>query len=384
MRKVFLLILAVLSFAACHRRSMVVISGHLSAAPKQMVYLDRLEVDRGIPVDSVKTGRDGHFRFKVPVEEPTFFLLRLTPNNFITLLAEPGERIRVEADSLFLPAGYRVSGSEGSVLVKELDDRLRETVRRTDSIARIYREWMGKPGFDTLKPRLDSLYNAVMKAQRRYSIGFILQHLHSPAAIKALYQKIDANTYVLYDIKDLQYMKIVADTLKKYYPEAKMTRALMQDLKKEMARYNELRMQSLLREAKEVDLDLALPDVNGDTVKLSSVWKRNRYTLLTFWASWSTQSISDNLYILQLYKKYHPKGFEVYAVSLDGDKEAWLRQVHFDELPWVNVWDPASEAARKYNVQLPPVNFLFDNQGQVVARDLHGKSLQIKLSQLFD
>ncbi len=384
LRTFTVLFLVAVLFSACHRRQGVVISGHLTAAPRQMVYLDRLDVDRGIPVDSMKTGRDGRFRFAVALDEPTYFLLKLSSSNFITLLAEPGEHIRVEADSLFLPAAYRVSGSEGSQLVKELDDHLRVTVRRADSIARIYRRRMNEPGFDTLRPRLDSLYNAVVKAQRRYTIGFILEHLHSPAAVKALYQKIDPNTYVLYDIKDLQYMKIVADTLQKVYPDAKITKALVQDLQKEMARYNELRLQSLMKKAEVVDLDLALPDSTGDTITLSSLWKQGHYVLLTFWASWSQQSVADNLALLKLYRRYHPRGFEVYAVSLDTDRRAWQRQVRFDELPWVNVWDSTGRAAQRYNVQLPPRNFLFSPEGQVVARDIHGRSLQIKLSQLYD
>jgi peroxiredoxin len=369
---------------SCHREPEAVISGTLAPAKGKMVYLDKMDIDKAVPVDSVKAGRNGKFRFRVAVDEPTFFLLKVSDNNFITLLTGPGEKVVVTADSAFLPAGYTVKGSEGSLLVKQLDDRLRETVRRTDSIARIYRENMGKPGFDTLKVRLDREYNDLIQAQRKYTIGFILEHLKSPASIKALYQKIDGNTYVLYDLKDLQYMKIVADTLKVYYPEAKITRALVQDLNKEMSKYNELRLQSMIKEARTVDLDISLPDVKGDTVTLSSLWKKGDYVLLTFWASWCQQCITENLQLKALYKKYHPKGFEIYAVSLDKQQEPWLKQVRFDELPWVNVRDAAGEAAGRYNVSMPPVNFLYGPDGQVLGRDLHGRALQIKLSQIFD
>jgi len=369
---------------SCHREPEAVISGTLAPAKGKMVYLDKMDIDKAVPVDSVKAGRNGKFRFRVAVDEPAFFLLKVSDNNFITLLTGPGEKVVVTADSAFLPAGYTVKGSEGSLLVKQLDDRLRETVRRTDSIARIYRENMGKPGFDTLKVRLDREYNDLIKAQRKYTIGFILDHLNSPASIKALYQKIDGNTYVLYDLKDLQYMKIVADTLKVYYPEAKITRALVQDLNKEMSKYNELRLQSMIKEARTVDLDVSLPDVKGDTVTLSSLWKKGDYVLLTFWASWCQQCITENLQLKNFYRKYHAKGLEIYAVSLDERKENWLKQVRFDELPWINVWDRDREVAKKYNVSMPPVNFLYGPDGRMLGRDLHGRALQIKLSQIFD
>jgi peroxiredoxin len=229
-----------------------------------------------------------------------------------------------------------------------------------------------------------TFHNEVLQAQRKYTIGFILKHLHSPASVKALYQKIDPQTYVLYDLKDLQYMKIVADTLKVYYPEARITRALVQDLNKEMAKYNELRLQSMIREAKKVDLDISLPSVTGDTVTLSEVWGKGNYVLLTFWASWCRQCVSENLQLKNIYRKYYTKGLEIYAVSLDDRKENWLKQVRFDELPWINVWDPDRVAAKKYNVSMPPVNFLYGPGGRMLGRDLHGRALQIQLSQIFD
>ncbi len=377
-----LMLLVIVS--SCHRHPSAVISGTLAGAKGEMVYLDKMDIDKAVPLDSVKAGRSGRFRFRVEIDEPTFFLLKVSDNNFITLLTRPGEKVRVEADSAFLPAGYRVTGSEGSLLVKELDDHLRQTVHKTDSIARLYREQMDKPGFDTLKKELDKAYNEVLQAQRKYTIGFILKHLHSPASVKALYQKIDPQTYVLYDLKDLQYMKIVADTLKVYYPEARITRALVQDLNKEMAKYNELRLQSMIREAKKVDLDISLPSVTGDTVTLSEVWGKGNYVLVTFWASWCRQCVSENLQLKNIYRKYHAKGLEIYAVSLDDRKENWLKQVRFDELPWINVWDPDRVAAKKYNVSMPPVNFLYGPGGRMLGRDLHGRALQIKLSQIFD
>ncbi len=373
-------------FISCHRHE-VIISGTLHGADKQMIYLDRMDINVTQPLDSVRTGRNGKFRFRVPLEEPSFLLLKRSAGNFITLLAGPGEKIHVEADSLFLQAGYRVSGSEGSLLVKQLDDHLRATVRKLDSLAAVYREMRDKPGFDTLRPGLEQAYRDQLAQQRKYTIAFILDHMNSLASIKALYQKVDDNTYVLNNVRDIQYMKIVADTLKVYYPGSKMTRALVADLNKQMANYNQLQLNNLLKNAKTVRLDLALPDRQGDTVRLSSLRKKGNYVLVTFWASWCRECIKENLALKSLYRKYHGKGLEIYAVSLDNNRDAWLKQVRFDELPWINVLDqdyPNSQTFVKFNVKKPPVNYLFDPEGNVIASNLHGRNLQIKLSQLFD
>ncbi len=374
-----------ISLTACHRREKIVVSGVIPGGKKQMVYVDLLNINAVKPVDSVRTGRKGTFRFHIPLSEPSFLLLKRTDKNFITLLAKPGEHIRILADSTFLPAGYEVSGSKGSLQVKQLDDRLQATVRKTDSITAVYRHMMNNPGFDTLKPKLDKAYKKVLAAQQKFNISFIINHMHSLASIKALYQKIDANTYVLNDIKDLQYMKIVSDSLKVYYPNIKMTKALLGDFKKEMSQYNQMHLNSLIKNAKKVKLELALPDIQGDTIRLSSL--RGKYVLLTFWASWCQQCITENQELKSIYRKYHSRGLEIYAVSLDNKKDAWSQAVHFDELPWINVSGldyPHSKAAEMFNVKIPPANFLFDTKGDIIGRNLHGRNLQIKLSQIFD
>ena len=386
LKKILVLLVIPLLFMSCHRNE-VVIKGTLHGTGKKMVYLDEMDIDITKPLDSTLTDRTGKFRFSLSLTEPSFLLLKRSDQNFITLLANPGERIHVEADSLLLQAGYHVTGSEGSLLIKQLDDHLRITAQKMDSIVQAYRQAMNKPGFDTLKPKLDKAYGELLAQQRKYNIAFILNHMHSLASIKALYQKIDDNTYVLNNIRDIQYLKIVADSLKVYYPDSKMTKALLSDLQKELAKYSQLQLTSMLKNAKTINLDLALPDIHGDTVRLSAVRKKGYYVLLTFWASWCQECITENLKLKSLYNKYHKKGLEIYAVSLDNNRDAWIKQVHFDELPWINVSDqsyPNSQAAQKFNVKNPPANYLFDPDGNVIAKDLHGRNLQIKFNQLFD
>jgi hypothetical protein len=106
--------------------------------------------------------------------------------------------------------------------------------------------------------------------------------------------------------------------------------------------------------------------------------------LLSFWASWNKESINENLKLKSFYQKYKNKGFEIYQVSLDNNKEAWQQAVNFDELPWINVSDlayPNSEAAMRYNIQSLPTHFLLTkDQSDILGKNLSTRDLEIKLS----
>ena len=115
--------------------------------------------------------------------------------------------------------------------------------------------------------------------------------------------------------------------------------------------------------------------------------QRGKYVLLTFWSVQSKECIAENLQFKQFYKLYNKKGFEIYQINLDENTEAWKSAVRFDELPWISTSedDPNNPVnAVLFNVKSLPTNYLFDKEGNIMAVNLHGKALQIKLDQLFN
>lgn len=205
------------------------------------------------------------------------------------------------------------------------------------------------------------------------------------ASIKALYQKIDDDMYVLYEPRDLQYLKIVADSLVHFYPGSKHVQALARDLSKEMNRMYTQQIQQMADTIPETKLDPDLKDINGNRIALSSL--RGKYVLVTFWSVTSKDCIADNLQLKEFYRRYNRYGFEIYQINLDQSEEDWKRAVRFDELPWINTRedDPLNPVnARLFNVKSLPANYLFDKKGQIIAFNLFGRSLQIKLDQLFN
>ncbi len=384
MRKLFFYLILLISIIGCNNSNKVKIEGTIPDAEGKYLILKNIVINTPLILDSVKIKKSGNFSFKIEVAEAGFYQLGFSDNNFSSLLLEPGENIKIKFSSPTLAEYYDITGSEGSSLIQELDFHLGNTVTKMDSITRVYKENIDNPGFDSLSIELNQSYEQLIKDQRTYSIGFVLGHLTSLASIKALYQKYDPSTYVLNDMKDLQYMKLVADSLAVYYPDSKDAMALKSDLDKGLTNYNLMRVQKMVKTGEESKLDISLPNQEGDTISLSSL--KGKYVLLSFWASWSKESITENLDFKQLYKKYKSHGFEIYQVSFDNEKEPWLKAIRFDELSWINVSDlkyPNSNLVQLYNIKQIPSNYFVDKDGVIVARDLHGKALRIKLQQVF-
>lgn len=124
-------------------------------------------------------------------------------------------------------------------------------------------------------------------------------------------------------------------------------------------------------------------DTQGKPVSLSSY--KGKYVLVDFWASWCGPCRMENPNVVTAFNKFKDKNFAVLGVSLDKNKEAWLKAIKDDGLSWTQVSDLKywqNEVATMYKVQSIPQNFLIDPNGNIVARDLRGPALEQKLCEL--
>ena len=124
--------------------------------------------------------------------------------------------------------------------------------------------------------------------------------------------------------------------------------------------------------------DLAYNSPQGKPVKLSEV-NKGRVVLLDFWASWCGPCRRSSPGLVALYNKYKDQkfasaknGFTVVSVSLDKDKDAWMKAIETDKYTWpyhmsdFGGWQSA--AAATYGVQFIPQAFLIDANGKIIGK----------------
>lgn len=385
MKRIIYLLALVLIFTGCSDKGKFTINGIIKNSKEKYIYLNKLDVDTPVLIDSAKISRKGSFRLKMKATEADFYQIGFSTSNFITLLAEPGEKINLVFNDKNLFENYSVSGSAGSGKLQTLDLNLANTKRQLDSLSAIYAKASHESGFDVKGPILEEEFNKLIKAQRKINIEFIINNINSLASIKALYQRLNPDAYVLYDPHDLQYLKIVTDSLTRHYPNSKQVQALARDFEKEMNQMYISQIEQISKNLPQTKLDPDLKNIGGTRIALSSL--KGKYVLLTFWSVQSPDCIQENLQLKEFYKFYKKKGFEIYQINLDENESAWKKAVSFDELPWVSTREDDPKDPKNaiiFNVKSLPANYLFDKESKIIASNIHGRALQLKLEQLFN
>jgi len=123
--------------------------------------------------------------------------------------------------------------------------------------------------------------------------------------------------------------------------------------------------------------------VDGKPIALSSF--KGKVVLIDFWASWCGPCRKEMPNVVKAYAKYKAKGFEIYGVSLDDNKDRWLEAIAKDGITWPQVSDLKkweADVVRNYNITSIPHTVLLDREGKIIAKNLRGEDLDKKLAEV--
>lgn len=336
--------------------------GTISGLPSDRVLLQIRKGGAWITVDSVMAA-GGTFEMTGQVDVPAMMYLRFRgvsgsvpvfmENASITMTGSTDSLDQIHISGSVSHDEYTAYMAAKEALYQQYED-LSEQYRLADS-----------SGNAEQMKAIEEKYKLLDQKDKQDMMQFISEH---PASYVAAYLA-RSNSY-MFELEDLE--KITASL-----SPALDSSQYVKDLKE---RVTILRKVAIGQPA----MDFTMADSAGNPVSLSSF--RGKYLLVDFWASWCQPCRLENPNLVACYRDFNALGFEILGVSLDRNREDWLRAIGEDTLTWTHVsdlkfWDNA--AGKLYGINAIPANILLDPGQVIIARNLRGEELRVRLENIF-
>ena len=173
MKRFLYFILTILIISSCNKSNHFEIQGTLKNGSKKSITFSKLLINGTEDIKTITTDKNGNFNFKYSSDIPGFYNLSVSENNFLTLLAEPGEKISITAEASNLTCSD-IKGSEGSLLVQKINTQLSKTKSKLDSVLNTAESIKNDADFNQKINEINTAYAKIVDEQRDSSIAFII------------------------------------------------------------------------------------------------------------------------------------------------------------------------------------------------------------------
>jgi len=381
MKKLFALAFTAAVLVSCNKDGYTIKGEVKGFEDGTKVYINKQDENGFTKIDSTDV-KGGTFTFKnekAPETDIYFIELGKTQEFAFPFIMEKGE-IKFTFDKA-KPQEVKVNGTKNNDLMTSYNDEAfkiqTEIMDFQKQNQAKFMEAQQKGDQATMK----SLMDQITKIQEKYvdqNKKFITTNKDSYVSLLLLTQLAMSDA-------------LTPDEIKKYYNDLD---ASVKDTKKgkEFAE-NLKKIETTQKESQEKKNKVAIgqkaPDFTANTPdgKAESLNKNlgSKATIIDFWASWCGPCRQENPNVVALYNKYKAQGLKIVGVSLDKEKEAWVKAIADDKLDWLQIsnlkfWDDA--IAKEYAVEAIPATFILDANGTIVAKDLKGAELDAKIAEL--
>jgi len=341
MRKLLLSIVAAsMTLAACNAQSGYKVTGTIEGMPDGKAFIANFD---GTKLDTLAKSdiTNGAFEFTGKVSEPTGAFIMVVGQRFSLPIMLENANITVNAGQ----AGLNVTGSEGQ---------------------KIYDQFM-------------ALNMSIQQEQQKLMPEF---QAANQAGDQAKMQEIQDQFQKVVEAAQAKEAELIKANPDSYVS----TFVIVSGKAKATAHGKAIAAQIAKLESTaigQIAPNFTVTTPEGESISLYDI--KGKVKLVDFWASWCGPCRGENPHVVEIYKEYHPKGLEIFGVSLDNNKEAWVKAIADDGLVWKHGSDLKgwqSAPAKLYSVTGIPHTILLDENNKIIAKNLRGDELKQKIAEL--
>ncbi len=319
----------------------------------------------------------GEAKFTIVKNEPDYYRIVDSKGSMGIVILTPGKNVSLDGDLKDMVNTCHSVDSKENSQYYEFHRYLSKIKENEELWVKKYKSFMDSSSTEDSA----TYYMTLLSNMQDSSDAYVKVTIDSIMPSFAVYSMVN---YLRIE-KEFDYMYGLAERVKNEMPNTKYSRMFVS----EISRMKEYKDDQLKKEATGAVAvgkpapDFKLNDVSKQEISLSSF--KGKYVLIDFWASWCGPCRAESPNMVNLYKKFKGSNFEIIGVSLDGNDKLWKEAIKKDGLDWIHVSDLMqwnSPVIALYQIDGIPATVIVDPKGIVVAKNLRGKELELKLEEL--